>query len=81
MAGLLMANLGLLTRDDERTGDLVDAVYGPFVCSDTTEKYMAAATVHGRLNLSLSHDKAVLPTAIADSFFEEVLQDLRQFKT
>ena len=81
MAGLLMANLGLLTRDDETAGDLLDAVYGPFVCSDTTEKYMAAATVHGRLNLSLSHDKAVLSPAVADSFFGEVLQELRQIKT
>jgi len=77
-AGLLMANLGRLTPPESRTSEVLDAVYGPFVCSDTTEKYMAAATVNDRLHLSLSCDESLLSNDRASSFFECALQKARQ---
>jgi len=79
IAGLLMANLGRLTSSAQDVPAHLDAIYGPFVCSDTTEKYMAAATVAGRLHVSLSYDEAVLDVQTADAFFELVMKMLRRF--
>jgi Phthiocerol/phthiodiolone dimycocerosyl transferase C-terminus len=76
--GLMIANLGLLAQQETSSAGTLDAVYGPFVSSTRTEKYMAAATVDGRLHLSLSYDEATLPSQMASSFFERAIQEIRQ---
>ncbi|TFH06603.1 MAG: hypothetical protein E4H08_10755 [Candidatus Atribacteria bacterium] len=76
--GLMIANLGLLAQQDTSSEGAWYAVYGPFVSSPRTEKYMAAATVDGRLHLSLSYDEAALPATAATTFFQQAIQEVRQ---
>ena len=78
VGGLMVANLGRLAQDDPSSVGILEAVYGPFVCSTRAERYMASATVGGRLYLSLSYDETMLPSQIASSFFEQAIQQVRQ---
>ena len=78
ISGLMMANLGCLAQPEADSAHALGAVYGPFVATPRTEKYIAVATIGGRLHLSMSHDEATLPTAEAQSFFHDAIQEIRR---
>jgi len=78
ISGLRLANLGRPPQPEANSAEILDAVFGPFVATPRSEKYIAAATIGGRLHLSMSHDEATLPTPEAQSFFHDAIQEIRR---
>ena len=76
IAGLLMSNLGVAPITAEPRSPRIIGLYGPFVCSDTTEKYIGTSTVDGRLHLSLSFDETVVAPEVVEAVGNEAVREL-----
>ncbi len=81
MAGLLMSNLGAVPINSELRPPVVDALYGPMVLSDSTEKYVGAVTVGNRLHLSVSYDSSVVDRVRLEAIGESAVDELRSLAT
>ena len=76
IAGLLMSNLGVAPIPDGTGSPRIVGLYGPFVCSDTTEKCVGTSTVDGRLHLSLSYDETAVAPSVVDAVGHEAVREL-----
>lgn len=59
-AGLLIANLGRVDSIQLETAMKLEAVYGPFVYTDTNEKYLGVITIDGHMHFALSFGETLI---------------------
>lgn len=76
--GCAITNVGRLDIPNTYGALSVDAIFGPVVYSDVNEKTIGAATVAGRLTLSMTTDGNRIQSAPASQVLEESLEHLRR---
>jgi NRPS condensation-like uncharacterized protein len=77
-ASLVMTNLGRVDVPVEYGPRRLSAVYGPYVYSDTIEKYLGVVTLDGRMHLTLCHCDGIIDVATVKSVRDAAMAHLRR---
>jgi len=70
--GFTITNLGKQDMPVKNGEIELEAIYGPFICSDTFEKYIGVITVGGRMFMTISFEESIIDKRTVEQLKEAV---------